>query len=374
MADNLLSAIKLPNGTTYDLIDRKSGYTTNKGTVTSVRVQATSPVQSSVSTAQNETLDTTISLADGYGDTKNPYASKTKNYVLAAPSNANGVPSFRALVAADIPISDWAKASTKPTYNASDVGAIASSAKGAANGVAELDSSGKVPSSQLPSFVDDVLEYTNKAGFPTTGEAGKIYVDKATNLTWRWSGTTYVEISPSLALGTTSSTAFRGDYGNSAYTHAVTNKGSAFSNGLYKITTNSEGHVTDAIAVTKSDITDLGIPGSNTDTQVNMIARGTTKAYLLGTTTSPTSSAKAVTSVAETGVYFDTTAATLVATKFKGAVEGDVIGTASGNLTSNSTLNPAKLDGVSSATTKFLREDGSWATPAYTTTVKLVRW
>lgn len=43
------------------------------------------------------------SLADGYGDTKNPYASKTKNYVLASPSSANGVPSFRALVAGDIP-------------------------------------------------------------------------------------------------------------------------------------------------------------------------------------------------------------------------------------------------------------------------------
>lgn len=73
------------------------------GTVTSVRVQATSPVQSSTSTEQTTSLNTTISLADAYGDTKNPYGSKTKNYVLAAPSNAAGNPSFRALVAADIP-------------------------------------------------------------------------------------------------------------------------------------------------------------------------------------------------------------------------------------------------------------------------------
>lgn len=73
------------------------------GTVTSVRVQATSPVQSSQNTAQDATLDTTISLADAYGDTKNPYASKTKNTVLAAPSTANGVPTFRALTDADIP-------------------------------------------------------------------------------------------------------------------------------------------------------------------------------------------------------------------------------------------------------------------------------
>lgn len=84
---------------------------------------------------------------------------------------------------------------------------------GAASGVATLDTSGKVPSSQLPSYVDDVLEYANKAGFPATGESGKIYVAKDTNLTYRWSGTAYVEISPSLALGETSSTAYAGDKG-----------------------------------------------------------------------------------------------------------------------------------------------------------------
>lgn len=71
--------------------------------VTSVRVQATSPVVSSVNTAQNSTLNTTISLADNYGDTKNPYASKTKNTVLAAGASADSVPSFRALEASDIP-------------------------------------------------------------------------------------------------------------------------------------------------------------------------------------------------------------------------------------------------------------------------------
>jgi len=73
------------------------------GTVTSVQVQATSPITSSVNTAQTGTLNTTIALADNYGDTKNPYASKTKNYVLAASATTNSVPSFRALVASDIP-------------------------------------------------------------------------------------------------------------------------------------------------------------------------------------------------------------------------------------------------------------------------------
>lgn len=90
---------------------------------------------------------------------------------------------------------------------------------GTANGVATLDANGIINTSQLPSYVDDVLEYTAKSSFPTTGETGKIYVDTSTNLTWRWSGTQYVEISPSLALGETSSTAYRGDRGKTAYDH-----------------------------------------------------------------------------------------------------------------------------------------------------------
>lgn len=84
---------------------------------------------------------------------------------------------------------------------------------GTASGVATLDENGLVPSSQLPSFVDDVLEFDLKDNFPTTGETGKIYVAKDSNLTYRWSGTQYVEISASLALGETSSTAYAGDKG-----------------------------------------------------------------------------------------------------------------------------------------------------------------
>lgn len=141
-------------------------------------------------------------------------------------------------IPSSLPASDvyeWAKAKTKPTYTYSEVGAaaaahhhtiadvdglqtaldakISSSEKGSNNGVAQLDENGRVPSSQLPSYVDDVIEASGVAAFPQTGEAGKIYVDTKTNLTYRWSGTTYVEISPSLALGETSSTAYAGDKG-----------------------------------------------------------------------------------------------------------------------------------------------------------------
>lgn len=77
--------------------------TTNEGTVKSVQVQATSPITSSQNTAQTETLSTTIALADAYGDTKNPYGSKTKNTVLASGASADGVPTFRTLVSADLP-------------------------------------------------------------------------------------------------------------------------------------------------------------------------------------------------------------------------------------------------------------------------------
>ena len=75
--------------------------------------------------------------------------------------------------------------------------------KSAANGIAPLGSDSKVPAAYLPSYVDDVLEYANLAGFPAIGETAKIYVALDTNKTYRWSGSAYVEISPS--PGTTDS-------------------------------------------------------------------------------------------------------------------------------------------------------------------------
>ena len=85
--------------------------------------------------------------------------------------------------------------------------------KGAPNGLASLNESGIIPSAQLPSYVDDVIEVGTFSNLPGTGESGKIYIVRDTNLTYRWSGTAYVEISKSLALGETSSTAYPGDKG-----------------------------------------------------------------------------------------------------------------------------------------------------------------
>lgn len=87
---------------------------------------------------------------------------------------------------------------------------------------ATLDSSGHVPSSQLPSYVDDVIEgyYSNGKFYSDsaktkeiTGEGGKIYTDLTTNKTYRWGGTAWVEISKSLAIGETAGTAYDGAKG-----------------------------------------------------------------------------------------------------------------------------------------------------------------
>lgn len=193
----------------------------------------------------------------------------------------------------------WANVSGKPTtfapsahnhndlyYQKSEVdgklsGKAASSHKHGAADITSVNASaitGVIAAANLPSFVDDVLEgyygsdgvfyknhdaSTGKYSDAYTGETGKIYVNINDNKTYRWSGSAYVVISETIALGETASTAYRGDRGAAAYNHAAA-KGSAFANGLYKITTNAQGHVTAATAVQKSDITGLGIPAQDT--------------------------------------------------------------------------------------------------------------
>lgn len=98
--------------------------------------------------------------------------------------------------------------------------------KGQPNGLAELDDTGRVPSSQLPSYVDDVIDVDTYSNLPNPGESGKIYITTDNNKQYRWSGTGYAEISPSLALGTTSETAGRGDWTQAAYNHSLITNGS----------------------------------------------------------------------------------------------------------------------------------------------------
>lgn len=337
---------------------------------------------------------------------------------------------------------------------------LAKSLKGAANGLAELGADGKVPAAQLPSYVDDVIEgYLYNGKFykesehktEITGESGKIYVDLTSSKTYRWSGTAFVVISETIALGETSTTAYRGDRGKIAYDHSqivsgnphkvtkadvglgnVENKSSAtirgeltkenvttalgytpptqdttyspattdtdglmssadktklngiaagaevnqnaFSNVVVGSTTIAADSKTDTVTfVAGSNVTLAGdaatdkitisakdttypvftgatsskagstglVPApasgkqtsylrgdgtwavpTNTDTKVNVTLATTTKAYLLGTSTAPTTTATGVSAVADTGVYLDTTAGKLTATSFSGSGAG----------------------------------------------------
>lgn len=200
------------------------------------------------------------------------------------------------------------KAPTSHTHTTAQVSGLDAALAGKANaahnhdaanitsGVLNVDRVPSIPTTKLtgiinqanlPSYVDDVLEFANQTAFPKTGESGKIYVAQDVNKTYRWGGTGYVEISPSIALGTTSSTAFRGDYGNTAYQHA-TAKGSAFAQGMYKFTTNSAGHVTAAQAITKQDIVNLGIPAQDTNTWIAMKGASASAAGGAGYVPAPT--------------------------------------------------------------------------------------
>ena len=190
---------------------------------------------------------------------------------------------------------------------------------GSASGIAELDENGKVPESQLPSYVDDIIEgylydgdfydevvvegyldsgvFYEDAGHTTvitgeadkyyydltgekfyeyvssvyaevtpttvTGETGKIYVDLNSEKTYRWSGSAFTVVSDTIALGETSSTAYRGDRGKEAYDHASDPYKSVNKTvGLFKFGTTAQGHVKGVSYVTQADITALGIPSN----------------------------------------------------------------------------------------------------------------
>lgn len=160
-------------------------------------------------------------------DFNTTYTLSGSDATVTLTPSTNGVPGTpKSITVNNVGHASAADSATKAT-NDSDGNKISTTylkaaLKGKANGLAELDADGKVPSAQLPSYVDDVIEgylyngkFYKESAHTTaiSGEGGKIYVDLSTGVTYRWSGTTFVEISKSLAVGTTSGTAYDGAKG-----------------------------------------------------------------------------------------------------------------------------------------------------------------
>lgn len=151
---------------------------------------------------------------DHVSDTDNPH-EVTLAQIGAEPADANIQTHI-----ADTDNPHGVTASQIGLGNVSNHAQIPLSQKGAANGVAELNEYGYINTSQIPGYLNDVQPYDTKTGFPGTGETGILYIALDTNLAYLWSGSAYVEVSPSLALGETSATAYRGDRGKTAYDHS----------------------------------------------------------------------------------------------------------------------------------------------------------
>lgn len=205
------------NGTVWDKIDNTdkvssvNGYSgavnLTKSDLGLSNVDNTSDEDKPVSTAQQSALDAKSNITHNHDAA---YEAKNANIQahIIAQNNPHGV------TKAQIGLSnvDNTADSEKP---------ISSSQQAALDLKADLVA-GKVPSNQLPSYVDDILEYPNSASFPAEGEQGKIYVALDMNQIYRWGGSTYVNLWGNLALGETSDTAYRGDRGKAAYEHSQT--------------------------------------------------------------------------------------------------------------------------------------------------------
>jgi hypothetical protein len=267
-------------------------------------------------------------------------------------------------------------AAVKVAYDLAN-SAIPSSQKGAANGVATLDGSGLVPSTQLPSFVDDVLEYANLASFPVTGTAGKIYVTTDNNKTYRWSGSVYIEISASpgstdaVTEGTTnlyftnararSAISVSGSLGYNPSTGVISytqpTNISSFSNDSGYAT---QSYVSNNFQVLDADLTAIaGI--SSTSGLLRKTASNTwsldTNSYLTGNQTITFSGDASGSGSTSVSLTLNTVSPTKGGTGLTSYTVGDLIYSSSSN-----TL--AKLAGNSSTSKLFLTQTGNGSTSA----------
>lgn len=178
-------------------------------TVSGLSITDVVGLESALSTLTTNKADKTTTITAGNGVTGGGDLSTNRTITLGTPSTLTGS-TTNAVTAtshthaitvtkADVGLSnvDNTSDASKPVSTAQQAAIdlkIDNSEKGAVNGVATLDGSGKVPAIQLPSFVDDVLEFSSLGSFPATGETGKIYIALDSNKTYRWSGSAYVFI------------------------------------------------------------------------------------------------------------------------------------------------------------------------------------
>ena len=209
------------------------------------------------------------------------------------------------------------------------------------NWYAELDWTGKVPTAQLPSYVDDVIMVANFASLPWTGETDKIYVTEDTNLTYRWNWSSYTEISASLALWETSSTAYRWDRGKTAYDHSQLTSGNP-----HNVTKTDVGlsNVVNADTTTTANITDSSNKRYVTDANLTVIGN---------------------TSWTNTGDQTSIVWITGTLAEFNTALTGaDFATLAWSEALTNKSVNWVTLVNWWT-TTKYLSEDGTYTTPAW---------
>ena len=185
----------------------------------------------STNPVQNKVIKTALDGKSNTGHTHDDryYTETEMNTKLAAKANSSHTHTKSQITdfPTSMPASDvysWAKQSSKPSYTIGEVSGNLPASR----------ISGTISSANLPSYVDDVLEgylsggkfYKTKGSDGSysgeiTAEAGKIYVDFSNNKTYRWSGSAYVVISETIALGTTHSTAGYGDESRAAYNHST---------------------------------------------------------------------------------------------------------------------------------------------------------
>ena len=215
------------------------------------------------------TLDSTgkvplTQLPDNIGEGNNLELGETSTTAYPGDKGKTNANAIRSLTDALDSIDSYSKTTRKQLDDFKNT-------KGQALGIVPLDENGKVASSYLPSYVDDVLEYDTRTTFPTTGESGKIYIALDTNKTYRWGGTTYAELSSSVTLGETSSTAYAGDKGkkNRADINNVKNALDRLANIL--------GNIGDNVNNNSMAIEDLTKEVDSTNTEVNTINGKITK-------------------------------------------------------------------------------------------------